>query len=179
MKYKHWTVPIVAFALLVFGCSQNKNSQNREDYSAFLYVPSGAENIRLGKFKGHDEVFYDLREDYPANRYIEDINKFLENQGFEVEKHDFMNPEIPTSYYRGWSDFEDHTQSPPLMVNQWMTDWKNDRGEYIRTRLRYTSPLGNPKNLNKLAVVVIFMPAEKAKALREWAAEFNAKKNNK
>jgi len=171
------TISFFTFALLALACSQqHKSSQDPKDYSGFLYVAPGAENVRFAKNVGRNDVYYDLHEDFPAKTFLANVDGFLKKNGFEVQKYDLLNPTIQNSYFRGWSDFEDHTKNPPRMVQQWMTDWRNDKGEYVVACLRYTWPVGKRQNTDGLEVVLMFVPKETADAMKKWATEPNEKK---
>ena len=111
-----------------FGC---KSSQNPKDYSDSLVVLPGARNINYGKVNKTDQIWYTIKVDYPATAVISTLLKQLSDKGWSPLKEDYLNPGLPTSIVRGWTQFEDGTKQPNDIVHSWSSDWQNTKGDVL------------------------------------------------
>lgn len=156
------------FILLILSLSEmsGANDQDPAAYSDALVVASGAEDVRYMKYEGTDQISYRLQVDYPAHNVIETISQSLKDKGWEPLKEDFLNPGLPSSHVRGWTNFTDATRSPERRVHQWLAQWENDQQDIVCYGLRYEYPQDETPNLKSLHVHGIFVPAPLAKEMR-------------
>lgn len=84
---------------------------------AALIVLDGATQLRRdpGAF-GSYSVAYSLNEKYPASNAIQQISAELEAIGWTPLKEDWLNPGMPSSHIRGWTDFVDGTTTPRTQI---------------------------------------------------------------
>ncbi|MEW6077986.1 MAG: hypothetical protein AB1724_09250 [Thermodesulfobacteriota bacterium] len=162
MPRKSQPVFLIFFLImLLFGCS--KSSQSPSDYSDSLIILNGASNVRYEKLNGTDQVYYKVYAEYPANENIAELNRRLDAKGWKQLKTDWLNPEIPTSHVRGWTDFVDGTTKPNQKVYSWNSDWTNSNEDMLIFTLRYSHPLEETPNRNELNVIGIFIAEKLAK----------------
>ncbi len=153
-------VAVLIVVNLFLSCSGKKSSsQNPRDYSDALIILPNATNVHYTKLQGTDQVVYNLKVNYPATDIINNILKQLHLKGWQPLKEDFLNPGLPTSYIRGWTNFVDATKNPQREVYLWMSDWKNNKSDIVRYSFKYEYPINGPKNLSSLQVIVIYTPA--------------------
>ena len=168
---------IFIFVILLFGCS--KSSQSPSEYSDSLIILDGASNVRYEKLNGSDQVYYKIHAEYPAKGNIAELNRRLEVKGWKPLKTDWLNPEIPTSHVRGWTDFVDGTTKPNQKVYSWNSDWTNSNEDMLIFVLRYSHPVQETPNRNELNVIGIFMPEKLAKQTLKSVKEYEQSLGNK
>jgi hypothetical protein len=164
---------ILLFAvLLCAGCSQKSPSN-----PALILLP-GARDVRQTKLEGTDQLNYTLKEAYPARAALKDIKTRLEKLGWKPLEDDYLNPGLPSSHSRGWTEFIDGIRQPNETVQQWLADWQNNKGDIVRYGLVYRSPFNGPQQMDTLQVMEIYVPAKLAKAQRESVLK-DMRKNEK
>ena len=168
---------IFIFVILLFGCS--KSSQSPSEYSDSLIILDGASNVRYEKLNGSDQVYYKIHAEYPAKGNIAELNRRLEVKGWKPLKTDWLNPEIPTSHVRGWTDFVDGTTKPNQKVYSWNSDWTNSKEDMLIFVLRYSHPVKETPSRNELNVIGIFMPEKLAKQTLKNVKEYEQTLENK
>ena len=99
-------------------------------------LPTRASNARV-ILQGDGTIHYDLREPYPAQHAVSDVQKALEAAGWIALPHDLWNPGLPSSNNVGWRNFVDGTSSPKVRVYEWLGYWRNGAGDMIMHALRY------------------------------------------
>jgi len=122
--------------------------------------------------KGTDQVLYRLIKKYPAKKTISELNNRLKVKGWQPLKRDWLNPEIPTSHERGWTNFIDGTKNPNLEVHSWSSNWRNEKEDILIFSLRYNYPVKTKSNMLELKVIGIFIPAKLAKIRVEQINEY-------
>jgi hypothetical protein len=132
----------ILLLLTVAGCQPSGYSKiPTSDLPDFLRPLPGATNVLATRQDDSSTwVHYSLEEPYPANEALRSISMGLERAGWRPLPNDFLNPTIPSSHVRGWTDFDDSTISPPARVHQWLAQWRNARGDIVWYALRYHSP---------------------------------------
>jgi len=146
----------LALLTLITACNRTESKKAGKP-SAALVVAGEAKDVTYSTNNGADLVSYNLKVAYPASEVIQEINSKLAQQGYKPLKESFLNPRIPSSMERGWSEFVDATKTPNKTVHQWITDWSNSAGEIVTYILRYEYPKGKEKNLLDLKVHAIHM----------------------
>ena len=155
-------VVVFCFFFLVLSCTE-KSSQSASDYSGSLVILTNASNVKYYKINGTDQVSYKLIAQYPAKDTISELNNRLKTKGWEPLKNDWLNPEIPTSHERGWTNFIDGTKDPNLEVHSWNSNWTNEKEDILTFALRYSYPVKTKSNMLELNVIGIYVPEELAK----------------
>lgn len=156
---------LIAFMALITACNRVVSKKAGKP-SAALVVVGGAKDVTYTTNNGADLVSYNLKVAFPANEVIKEITSKLAEQGYKPLKESFLNPGIPSSMERGWSEYADATKTPKRTVHQWNTDWSNDAGEIVSYMLRYEYPEGKDKNLTNLEVSAIHMQAALANNMK-------------
>jgi hypothetical protein len=113
---------------------------------------------------------YELREPYPAANVIGKIRAHLEGRGWRPLKEDLLNPGIPTSLVRGWTEYRDATTKPAAMVHEWIGQWEDSSGRIAWYVLRYEDlgPKGAKSIGNaKLMLRATLLSGNAAAALRK------------
>jgi len=131
------------------------------DYSDSLFTVHGARDVHFTKLSGTDQLSYHISAQYPAHEVIINIKAKLSDLGWIPLKDSFLNPGIPTSHVRGWTNFEDATGERLKVVHSWWGDWTNESGEIVSYILRYDYPKKEQPGLESLSVTAIYMSKEK------------------
>jgi hypothetical protein len=128
-----------------------------------LLILEGAQ--RAQHTTGPQEVVtFDIEEMGPAPHTIVEITRHLDQLGWEPLKEDFLNPGVPTSLVRGWTDYQDDVRDQ--YVWQWQGQWQSARGDIATYDLKYTNAGGDTSCAGPLHVAAIALNAEAAKAFR-------------
>lgn len=172
----NFKIALLLIMIIVASC-QSKPSQNPKDYSDSLLVLNNATNIFYAKVNQTDQVSYNLKADYPATEVINTILKNAEGKGWIPLKEDFLNPELPTSFVRGWSDYEDVSRKPNTKVHSWQTDWQNKNNDVLIIGLKYCYPLNSQPDMSSMTVNVIYIPAKLADTMKKASLEMLNKYN--
>jgi hypothetical protein len=165
--------------LSLFGvcCSPSKND-NPLKYSDALIVLKGAKGLFYSRFHGTDQLFYKINATYPANQEINGLYEKLEAKGWRPLKEDYLNPGLPSSHVRGWTDFIDGTKKPERQVHQWLAQWESMNKDILWCTLRYSYPEGKNADLDNLEVSLIFIPAKLAIEYKKLLLENNLQNKN-
>jgi hypothetical protein len=166
----------VLLAVIISGC-QTKASQDPKNYSGSLIVLPGALNINYAKVNNTDQVTYNLKVAYPAPEVISQLLKKTSDMGWSPLKEDFLNPGLPTSIVRGWSDYEDASRKPNTKVHSWQTDWQNKNGDVLIYGLKYRYPLNSQPDMSSMNVVAIYIPVKLAETMKKASLEMLDKYN--
>jgi hypothetical protein len=143
----------------------SSSAQQQQCPDALVTIP-GAKNVECSPYHGTHQISYDVDAHYPAEHLISHLKEELRTRGWLPLAEDFLNPGLPTSHVDGWSCFSDATVVPTQEVKQWMSDWVNLDGDVLHFTLRYRYPEGGPKELDRLQVVGILIPAHVARRER-------------
>jgi hypothetical protein len=154
-------------AVLV-GC-RGQSSREKAYYSDSLVVCPSAKEINYAKYLGTDQVSYKIQTDYPADDVLSLISKELKSKGWRPLEEDYLNLGLPSSHVRGWTEFGDATTHPETYVHQWLAQWENNAGDIVWYTLQYRYPKGRTPNLDALDVIVAYIPAKVAKAMKRHA----------
>lgn len=163
------TVPALAFTRV------SERPASTPDSSALLVLP-GAMNLEKRSQYGMNGVQYELDAPFPGFAAIQRILKHMSERGWTPLHEDWLNPGIPTSYVRSWTDFADHSSRPWVHRYSWSTSWKNSKGDIASYSLRYVLPDADRPPLARLAVNATVMPAslvEKMKAETRSLSKLN------
>ncbi len=153
---------IISTILLYLVVSLNIcSSVQATEYPDSLFTVDEAFDVHFTKLHGTDQLSYHIDAKYPALDVIVNIKAQLAELGWIPLEESFLNPGIPTSHVRGWSNFEDATGERLRVVYSWWGDWTNDRGEIVTYVLRYDYPKNEQPVLGTLDVTAIFMSKEK------------------
>ncbi len=169
-------ISVALLLVVLYGCHA-KSSQNPKGYSDSLIVLSGASNISYAKIGNTDQVMYTVKVEYPALDFINELRSKIDGKGWSPLKEDFMNPGIPTSIERGWTEFEDASKQPNTEVHAWVSDWQNKKGDVLQYHLTYRYPIKSQPDMSSLKVVGIYFPSDTAAALKKASIEMLNKYN--
>ena len=135
-----------------------------------LIVLAGATRVTRGQ-GGHGSLFvaYRLAEEYPAPNAIQQISSQLSELGWVPLQEDWLNPGLPSSHVRGWTDFRDNVGNSPRHVHQWSAQWQAPDGNLVDYSLRYVYPEGGARDLRSLWVSGVWSPAPIVKIMRRDA----------
>jgi hypothetical protein len=167
VKFSYSLPILMVLAYLLGGCNTRGTYPTKDNYSDSLVVAPFAHEVRFVKFHGTDQAAYSLQAEYPADDFINFIERQLESKGWQPLKEDYLNPGIPTSFVRGWGQFADATTRPESTVHQWMTDWENATGSIVRYTLTYRYHTGASPEMKTLHVSAVYMPAAIVKAMKQ------------
>lgn len=162
---------LITFMTLITACNRVESKKAGKP-SAALVVAGDAKDVTYSTNNGADLVSYNLKVAFPANEVIQEITSKLAEQGYKPLKESFLNPGIPSSMERGWSEYVDATKTPNKTVHQWNTDWSNNAGEIVSYMFRYEYPEGKDKNLIDLEVSAILMQKALANDAKTQGKEF-------
>ena len=152
-------IVILLFFRVVLTVSLNRTAgQDASKYSDALVVVQGAQKLFYCKFWGTDQLSYWVEIEYPAQAVIDEFYLELDKQGWIPLDEDYLNPGLPTSHVRGWTDFVDATQVPNIRVHQWGSDWKNKRKDILVLTLRYFTDIEDSEKIERLYVSIIYVP---------------------
>ncbi len=160
------TAGIIFILLIALVSCSEKSSQLSSDYSHSLINLKNASNVQYKKLDGIDQVTYKIIKKYPATETINELNKRLKDRGWKPLERDWLNPEIPTSHVRGWTNYVDGTENPNLEVHSWSSDWINDQEDILIFNLKYRYPVKTVSNMLDLNVNAIYVPEKLAKATK-------------
>ena len=138
-----------------------------EATSKALIVLGGATQLHRdpGAY-GSYHVAYALAEKFPAPKAIQQISSRLKALGSTPLENDWLNPGLPSSHVRGWTDFADGTMTPMRHVHQWGAQWQNRAGNIVDYTLRYSYPETGSPDLQSLWINGSWYPAAGVKAMQ-------------
>jgi len=142
---------IICFVLfsLLAGCKARPQIYN---HSQAFIILNKAEGIFCDfRDGGAIQLSYKLKEDYPALSVLKEISNHLEGAGWRPLKENYLNPGLPSSHVKGWSDFEEATR--------WMGAWEDKYGNIVTYIFSYEYPKNKKKNLSSLQISAIYEPA--------------------
>lgn len=174
-------VLLVFLTCIIFltNCSR-QSSQNPNDYSdALIVIPSATKVHYYRKVGGIDQVTYQLKEEYPASNIISEISEKLEKNGWQPLEEDFLNPGLPSSHVRGWTDFVDGTRKPEIKVHQWLAQWKDKQVNIVAYVFLYEYTINDRPNLSTLKVYASYFPTSIVKLMLEEIKKDNIRRNKK
>jgi len=147
-----------------------------EEVASVLFVLEGARDVRQNNGAvGSYHVTYALSEKHPAGNAIRRISSQLEVLGWQPLKEDWLNPGVPSSHVRGWTDFIDATRRPTQHVHQWSAQWQDDSGNLVMYFFRYAFPENGPADLDSLSVIASWYPAAGVAAMQAPIEDFKEK----
>jgi len=122
-----------------------------EATSESLIVLDGATQLQRGPGAYWSfYVAYALTEKHPASNAIQQISSRLKSLGWTPLQDDWLNPELPSSHVRGWTDFIDGTTTPMHHVHQWGAQWQDKSGNIVDYTLRYSYPESGIPDIHSL-----------------------------
>ena len=177
MRLRVISFAVFSSLLLVSACNRTE-PQKAGTPSAPLIVAGEAKNVSYSTNNGADLVTYNLKVDYPATGVIQEITSKLAKEGYKPLKESFLNPGIPSSMERGWSEYTDATKDPKRTVHQWNTDWSNSDGEIVSYMISYEYSEGKEKNMVDLEVSSIHMKGNLAQNIKRQGDDFIKKQKD-
>ena len=126
-------IAICAAALLV-SCSHAEERASAE----YLQPYPNSKVLQSVAQDGGQGVTYEVMEPYPAEPVIKFIESRIPPQ-FKVRKESFMNPGIPTSHVRGWTNYLDSSGKVLTRVDHWSGEWEDAAGNIVAYDLMYRS----------------------------------------
>ena len=163
------TVLLLASALeLVGGCHWHSDPERKHSES-LLIAPSAINPKYLAYSDGREQLIYMVDTEYPAESTVAFLSTQLRNQRWTALREDFMNPGIPTSEVRGWTQFEDRSEEPRATVRAWSCDWEDKAHDITIYGLSYRYPMSgapDPPDSRKLHVMALYIPAAVAEKMK-------------
>jgi len=173
------TVLLLASALeLVAGCRWRSDTERKHSES-LLIAPSAINPKYLAYSDGREQLTYMVDTEYPAEPTISFISAELQKRHWEPLREDFLNPGIPSSQVRGWTQFEDRAQEPRASVRQWGCDFEDGAHNITLYYLEYRYPLSgahDPPDTRMLHVMGLYIPAEVAEKMKRVSKPAQPKK---
>lgn len=179
----------------------SSSTSAQQQYSDSLIILPGAEEIKLGKFKGEDELFYYVDDKFPAFNTIRTLHQKLVEKGWVQLKEDFMNPGLHLSSNPGLPDRASQEQkilfgwsaginpkTSDVYTYRWSTQYENNKREIVIYAFTYTDKYDRnyheypylhnviPK-AKRLRVHAVYFPADLADKLHNSGKEFNNTQN--
>jgi len=111
---KHSRILLIFFLSIFMGCNSN-SAQNTERLSESLIVLPKAEKVQRKEIDGTIQIFYNLKEKYPASKSINFIDAQLKSMGWISLKYDELNFGAPTALATGWNKTKDQKKAQKRM----------------------------------------------------------------
>jgi hypothetical protein len=163
------SVLLLAAALLAAGGCQRRTASAGK-YSDSLVVAPSASAPRYRSYPdGRQQLTYTIDSEYPGESIISFLSTELQKRAWKPLNEDFLNPGLPSSHVRGWTEFEDATRKPPGPVWAWMADWENKNHDITRYSLEYQESQNTTLGLKTLHVVALYIPADLAAKMKGLA----------
>ncbi|HEY0158043.1 MAG TPA: hypothetical protein VGF28_12220 [Thermoanaerobaculia bacterium] len=156
-----------ACAVLLLACQGE--SVTPPEVAAALQPYPGSKVLKSGERGAASHVAYEVAVPYPAEPVLEFIRGRLPPR-FRPRNEDFMNPGVPTSHVRGWTDYADHSRKPHSWVHHWAGEWEDSGGNILSYDLMYRSPgaeSGGQPTSRQLQVMGNYFPREQVDAIKE------------
>lgn len=152
---------------LTFGCAAASLCYGQANHPAqrsdSLILVAGANNPQyLTHSDGRQQLIYTCEAEYPAQAVVAAISQELQKKNWKPLKEDFLNPGLPSSFVRGWVNFEDDAEHPATYVHQWIGDWESSARDIVRYSLEYSSQNTSTRDLHTLRITALYIPARAA-----------------
>jgi hypothetical protein len=150
------------------GC-QRPSEVARRHPDSLLVAPSAIDPRYLAYPDGREQLTYTIDTEYPADSTISFVSEHLRNQRWSPLSQDFLNPDIPSSQVRGWTQFEDASREPRATVRQWGCDWEDGAHNITLYDLEYRYPMSGAHDApdsRMLHVVSLYIPADVARKMK-------------
>ena len=159
--------------LLLFSCVRAYEASSSELPPYLLPLP-GAKDVHSRRVGSESGVEYHLTACYPATAQLQEIASRVPST-WRTRTEDFLNPGIPTSQVRGWTDYYDATKHPEQKVHHWAGEWQEPAGGILTYDLLYRSPAKPESSLNEpttceVLVTATFMSRETVRELQQATA---------
>jgi hypothetical protein len=129
-RIKNSLIACFVLTSLLMGCKARPQIYNHS--KAFIILKNAEGTFCDLRDGGAIQLSYKLKKDYPASSVLKEISTQLEGAGWQPLKKDYLNPGLPSSYVKGWSDFEDATRPPTtIKVYQWRAVGKTNTGTLL------------------------------------------------
>jgi hypothetical protein len=151
----------LAASLLIFSSLAGCKDTHPKIYnksSAFIILDNAKDIFYDLRDGGSIQLSYKIKENYPATSVINHTSSQMKTNGWKLLEKDYLNPDLPSSHERGWSNFEDAVRSPTKIVHQWIGDWQDKYGNIVRYIFIYQYPKDEEENLSILQIHELFMP---------------------
>jgi len=157
-------ITVCAISVAVATCSERGRRSESPLLDVLIVLP-GAIDVKYS----HDYdvvVRYKLREPFPADRVIADVNVKLEQREWRHKDDDLFNPGVQNSHVRGWSNYTDRNGDTVFV---WAAEWSSNRGDVLQYGFTYRYAKGEtPQNAQPLLEVTgIYMSAVTVNQVRE------------
>ena len=158
-------------------CSLISSACKHEPLPEAFIIPTEATDVEHLKFRGMDQVSYQLHITFPAASPIQKTSRQLQSQGWMPLKEKFLQPGTASSLEVGWTYAEDNRVGGSTFLYEWTCDWKDQNSNIITYSFQYRDPIEKyrkstyilkPSSSN-LKVIVIYMPQEVALLIRKEA----------
>jgi hypothetical protein len=126
---------------------------------AFIVLKNAGGTFYDLRDDGSIQLSYKIKENYPASSALSEISTQLKATGWQPVKEDILNPGLPSSHVKGWSDFENASRQPTTIDHQWMGSWEDKYGNIVTYIFLYQYPKTEKKNLSNLQIHAIYEPA--------------------
>ncbi len=160
------TALLFASALELVGGCQRRSDTERKHPESLLIAPSAINPKYLAYPDGREQLTYLVDTEYPAESTIAFFSTQLQNRRWTALRQDFLNPGIPSSQVRGWTQFEDRSKEPRAAVRAWDCDWEDGAHNITTYSLRYRYPVNGDEDSGMLRVMALYIPANIAEKLK-------------
>jgi len=143
--------------LLLFSCVRAYEVPSSE-LPPYLRPLPGARDVHSRRVGSESGVEYHLTACYPAAVQLQEIASRVPST-WRTRTEDFLNPGIPTSQVRGWTDYHDATKHPEQKVHHWAGEWQEPAGGILTYDLLYRSPAKPESSLNEPTTCEVFVTA--------------------
>jgi hypothetical protein len=153
---------------MVGGC-QRPSESAKTHADSLLVAPSAINPKYLAYSDGREQLTYTIDTDYPADSTIFFLSTQLQNRRWTALREDFLNPGIPSSQVRGWTQFEDRSEEPRATVRAWGCDWEDGAHNITTYFLRYRYQMSgahDPPDSRMLHVMALYIPAAVAEKMK-------------
>jgi hypothetical protein len=144
-----------------------------------LLVLPGASNVQRKTLDGTEAIQYELDFRFPAAGPIDAILRHMAKRGWKPLKKDWLNSDIPTSYVRGWTDYDDRSVTPAVHRYAWSCSWENGKGDVAKYGLLYTHPETGRAPLSRALVYGSIMTAHTVEQVRRQVRELESKSDTR
>jgi hypothetical protein len=158
---------IFAVGLLLASSAASQSLIPPDKLPLHLRPLPGATNVVAAGAGDEFAVHYELAACYPALPQLALLSKRLPGE-WVPRKESFLNPGIPTSQIRGWTNYEDSTSAPPTHVDHWAGEWDDKSGRILTYDLIYRSRTANEARC-KLEISATQLSAPTVRALEARA----------
>jgi len=147
------------------GCNSKPNPSAYKSSKSLIVLPN-AEGVKKSDVNGTIQLFYHIKEIYPASKSIALIEKKLKSLGWTHLEYDDLNFNVPTAHVTGWRSQPDTEKGPGNDFHIWYSIWKNQADDYVKYHFQYFSPTNRIREQDSLFIAAILVPSKVADKIK-------------